>query len=555
MKAQIVRLRQELRRNLLPLRAPGIEPEKFIAVHVRLGAAESLRGGHQFLFGLVNFSCGVEMEDGTVGVLVICNGAFSGLPRGHGTEEHAVPIHIEEAFAVVVPHGGERTSRSQPLPVANESLNVPERGFGHRIDLVPIRIAGRNPGFDSVFCEGLDHFVEAAGAPVIPGHGDHVFGQRGNGVGIGVADVAPEKQAAVERGEFVVNLLEEVHIHRSITILLDGFAGAASAEIEGFIGADVDEWRGKLLRDLGEPILDERERAVLARGEHMAVRSFCQILIELVFEHVMQMAEGLLLRHNGDVILAGVGYKFRGLGGRKRTGWRRGQRLVRIKQRVLEIGRVDIDLECGEDANLVLLEFERGKRAAREIVINAPVFHRRPVASRARWQHAGCARQWQQLLEGLHAVKDTCAGRADNRGVARSDDENVALRFHDRIEGKMIARQDGLCFRGVRAQECDAIGLLCGGVRLIGRRSNAPDRVLQIARGELAFCIVAGHGDQNSSGKIGGLAKVCFARRGQKLDLHLCGAKCRRRHNGDKHCADEELSHRGEFETCQLRPP
>jgi hypothetical protein len=36
MKAQIVHLRQQLGRNVLPLRAPGIEPEKLIAVHVDL---------------------------------------------------------------------------------------------------------------------------------------------------------------------------------------------------------------------------------------------------------------------------------------------------------------------------------------------------------------------------------------------------------------------------------------------------------------------------------------------------------------------------------------
>ena len=201
METQIVRLRQELQRNFLPLRAPGIEPEKLIAVHVGLGGADGLLRGHQLFFGFVDFARGVEMEDGAVGVLVIGDGAFAGLPRGHSAEEHAVPIHVEEAFAVVVPHGGERAGRSQPLPVANESLNVPERGFGDGIDLVPIRVAGRDPGFDAVFGEGLDHFVEAAGAPVIPGHGNHVFGQGGDGVGIGVADIAPEEQAAVERRE------------------------------------------------------------------------------------------------------------------------------------------------------------------------------------------------------------------------------------------------------------------------------------------------------------------------------------------------------------------
>ena len=89
---------------------------------------------------------------------------------------------------------------------------------------------------------------------------------------------------------------------------------------------------------------------------------------------MMQMAEGLLLGDDGDVILAGVGDQLRGLGRRERAARRRGQRLIGIEQRVLEVRRVDVDLERGEDANLVLLEFERGKRAAGEIVVDAAIF-------------------------------------------------------------------------------------------------------------------------------------------------------------------------------------
>jgi len=116
-------------------------------------------------------------------------------------------------------------------------------------------------------------------------------------------------------------------------------------------------------------------------------------------------------------------------------------------------GRVDVDLECGENTNLMLLKFEGGKRAAREIVVDAPVFHCRPVARRASGDHVGRAGQWQQLLEGLHAVKNACAGSADDGGVVLLDDENVAFRFHHCIEGEIIARQDGLGVRGVGAQE------------------------------------------------------------------------------------------------------
>ncbi len=224
----------------------------------------------------------------------------------------------------------------------------------------------------------------------------------------------------------------------------------------------MDEGRGKLLRNLREPILDKRQRAALAGREHVAVRSLSLVLVELELEHVMQMAEGLLLRHDGDVILAGVGDEFRNLRRRQRAARRRGQRMIRIKQRVLKIRRVDIDLERSEDANLMLLEFERGKRAAGEIVVDAAILHGRPVAHGARGKHARRSGQWQQLLESLHAVKNTGAGCANNGGLVRADDQNVALRFHGRIEDEIVGCESRLRCVGVIAQKRDAIRRLRG---------------------------------------------------------------------------------------------
>ena len=62
--------------------------------------------------------------------------------------------------------------------------------------------------------------------------------------------------------------------------------------------------------------------------------------------------------------------------------------MIGIEQRVLEVRRVDVDFEGGEDANLVLLEIESGKRPAGEIIVDAAIAHRRPIAHCAGWQHA-----------------------------------------------------------------------------------------------------------------------------------------------------------------------
>ena len=232
------------------------------------------------------------------------------------------------------------------------------------------------------------------GAPVIPWHGDHVLGQAGNRVGIGVADIAPEEQAAIERRERIVNLLEEIDIDRSVSLLLRPHRCVRPTPRSKVSSAPM--WmkgEGNSCAICVNQSLMSGSVPRLTGREHIAVRSLRQILVKLVFEHVVQMAEGLLLGHDGDVILARVGDQFRDLRGRERAARRRGQRMIGIEQRVLEIGRVDIDLEGSEDANLVLLEVERGKRAAREIVVDAAISHRRPVAHRAGGQHARRAGQ------------------------------------------------------------------------------------------------------------------------------------------------------------------
>ncbi len=68
-------------------------------------------------------------------------------------------------------------------------------------------------------------------------------------------------------------------------------------------------------------------------------------------------------------------------------------------------------------------------------------------------KHARRAGQGQQLLEGLHAVKDARAGGANDGGFVRLDDENVAFRFHGRIEGEVVAREDRLSPRRSRCGE------------------------------------------------------------------------------------------------------
>src|ERR1035438_3961243 len=177
LQPQLLRHRHQLCRNFLPLGAPRIEPEKAVAVEAGLGSAKGFLRGHQFLLGLVHLAAGIAVKELPVGVLVVGNGTLTRLPGRHRAKQHTVPILVKQALAIVVPDGVDGARRPQPLPVSKEALNVPESRSGSGKNLTPVGVAGSHPGFNPGLGKGLDHLVEAGGAPIIPGHGDHVLGQ------------------------------------------------------------------------------------------------------------------------------------------------------------------------------------------------------------------------------------------------------------------------------------------------------------------------------------------------------------------------------------------
>src|ERR1700722_15100763 len=109
----------------------------------------------------------------------------------------------------------------------------------------------------------------------------------------------------------------------------------------------------------------------------------------------------------------------------------------------------------------MFLEFERGKRAAGKIVADAAILHGWPVAHGARGKNARRSGQWKELLESLHAIKDTGAGCANNGCLMRTDYQDVPSRFHSRIECEIVGFECRLRRVGVIAQERDAIRRLC----------------------------------------------------------------------------------------------
>ena len=147
-------------------------------------------------------------------------------------------------------------------------------------------------------------------------------------------------------------------------------------------------------------------------------------------ELVVQMAEGLLLRHDGDVVEARVGDERGCVRCADAAAGRREQRVRGIGRRVLKVRRVEVDLVGSDGADEFFLEIECGDGTARQVVVEAAIFHRRPVANRCGVQDSVRAGAGDELFHRLQRVEDACvAGRGEGEAFAVGND-CVALGLH-----------------------------------------------------------------------------------------------------------------------------
>ena len=273
-------------------------------------------------------------------------------------------------------------------------------------------------------------------------------------------EVAPEENALAGGLDDAVNLGQKINVDLVEAALRDEVLRLPSAELVGFIRADVYPGRGELLADLVEPLLDERERTGLDRREHLAMRRLGERRVLLVLEDVVEMAEGFLLRHDGDVILRSVVDK--GCDIRRRhgaPGWR-DQRRCRVAETLFEVGRVDVELVGGQCADLALLELECGDRAAGEIVIEATMRERWPVADAGGLEPgflavARCVSGDYELLYRLGAIEEAGRRGRNDGEPASARNYDIALVVHRGLEGDVRRGQQRASRWCVGAQQFD----------------------------------------------------------------------------------------------------
>ena len=228
----------------------------------------------------------------------------------------------------------------------------------------------------------------------------------------------------------LVELDDVVEVDLPETFLLRQFLGAPLPELEGFVGADVEQRRGKRLRQLGKHAAHKFEAPGISRGDDVPVRRFGDVLVELVLEHVMQVPEGLLFGHDGDVVTPSVGDQFLHLLRRDRRLVGRDQRLAGVVEDVFHVQREQVHLVLGQGPHLFFHVLEGGNRAAADVIMRAAPAHCRPVADRHR-RYAQLLRVpgggQQQLAQRLRAVEHTRTSARHDQNARRRGLEHVAF--------------------------------------------------------------------------------------------------------------------------------
>src|SRR5215470_4591069 len=105
----------------------------------------------------------------------------------------------------------------------------------------------------------------------------------------------------MQRLQFCMNLGEEIDVDSAKSALLHIFGSFSLAQLERFIGTNMQKWSWKNSSQFREPLLDHLQRSSLARRQHSAARAPRQRPILRPCKHVRKMPETPLPRKNRKV--------------------------------------------------------------------------------------------------------------------------------------------------------------------------------------------------------------------------------------------------------------
>ena len=200
----------------------------------------------------------------------------------------------------------------------------------------------------------------------------------------------------------------------------------------------------------------------------------------------MQVSERFLLRDHVDVIFRRIRHQFAHILARHRAAWWCDQRVAGVGQRVLEVRRVDVQLDGREATDLRLLVRQRGNRSARDVVVEAAILHGGPVADRCGLQHGLRASTGDQLLQRLRTVEQATRRGTDDVRRARVGEQQVAFSRHRRVEHHLVVAHDLRGARGAQSNQLHAVA--ARGRDGVHSDPSLTKRLSEVARGERVVC-------------------------------------------------------------------
>ena len=135
----------------------------------------------------------------------------------------------------------------------------------------------------------------------------------------------------MKRCEHLMNAGKKIDVDRAQPALLYVVGCLSLAQLECFVGTDVQKRPWVNFRQLIEPLRDELHRSRLTRRQHSAIRNLSQRRVLLPRQNLVQVAERFLLRNDRQVIFLRVLHQRFRVFRRNRTAGQRWQRRSRVQ--------------------------------------------------------------------------------------------------------------------------------------------------------------------------------------------------------------------------------
>jgi hypothetical protein len=352
------------RRNVRKARIERIGPEQVVAVFARISAHE--RSATCERREIVRVTRVVRSEKRARKVRGEARlRDVARLPPARGRVDDRVPRGFEERLAIVVPDGLKDSENVRVLAFVREAFDVAERRVEIGIDLIPVEGARGDHLVEPAARDAVDVGRVRRFGTVVPVHEHERLRQFAEEFGMARDRVVPNhRPRAALRDDEVRRRNHVPSVHGSVAFRRHERLRRAAAEIRRLVGPDVKERRMGNRRELvRDQIANVRFPVGIGGREQIAVRQFGERRVALQLQRLVHVRERLLLRHECDVPAARVGVERAQLI-RRDAVERRGQRMLRVDEHVLDVRRVAVHFECRDRSDALLKVPHRRQGAA-----------------------------------------------------------------------------------------------------------------------------------------------------------------------------------------------